>query len=277
VAFKKLFIIVGICTIFIEILCGYLYFQRSWEKGSAIQWLSKRVYDKTFEAPKIKTAVDKHKYKQLFERFVLTVGLETQVIVVYIPEFNTPEILHKEFYRSLTDEHGAIFIDMSEDFSQFEETMLYLLPSDTHPSPMAHKLIAKKLSLVLPDKELCTLSNLNDPMTGPLPANVNQLRQYNGLGYKVITNDFGFRNIPRAKSNESCTMVAIGDSFTFGTGVNTNQTYVSNLNERLNEHCVLNAGVPGAGIEESLSTLEGLGKSSTPCSVILQVLDSDIL
>jgi hypothetical protein len=49
------------------------------------------------------------------------------------------------------------------------------------------------------------------------------------------------------------------------------------LNEKLSQRYVLNAGVPGTGIEQALTTLTFLGKNITPCSVILQVLDSDIL
>ena len=85
----------------------------------------------------------------------------------------------------------------------------------------------------------------------------------------------GVREYPLAKG-EHTRIVVIGDSYTFGEGVNDDQTFAAGL-ERMVEHCeVLNLGVHGYGTDQQLLRLELDGLKYRPDIVLLGYYEDDV-
>lgn len=85
----------------------------------------------------------------------------------------------------------------------------------------------------------------------------------------VSTNSFGFRNAPISPLKSSKRIMVLGDSRTFGWGVNESETYCSYLNTFLKNTEVLNLGVPGYNILKGKDLLEKWYPFFKPDLVIL--------
>lgn len=70
-------------------------------------------------------------------------------------------------------------------------------------------------------------------------------------------------------------IVAVGDSFTFGNGVEVHQTFPSLLERRLAAEAI-NLGVPGYGVDQQLLMLESRGLGFQPDVVLLGLHTPDI-
>ena len=87
-------------------------------------------------------------------------------------------------------------------------------------------------------------------------------------------NSHGLRDVefPLSKPPNTYRIAALGDSFTYGGGITSGETYVkqleSMLNDRLGEHGVryevLNAGVPGFNTQQELIHLQEVGLQFSP-------------
>ena len=85
----------------------------------------------------------------------------------------------------------------------------------------------------------------------------------------------GVREYPLAKGTDT-RIVVIGDSYTFGEGVNDDRTFAAGL-ERMVEHCeVLNLGVHGYGTDQQLLRLELDGLKYRPDIVLLGYYEDDV-
>ncbi len=101
-------------------------------------------------------------------------------------------------------------------------------------------------------------------------------------GYVVSINPAGFRDraYPLEKTADTYRILVLGDSFTFGEGVNNNETYTEVLELLLNQHSritlfeVLNLGIGGAGTDSEYLILQRYSTYS-PELVILQTLHND--
>jgi hypothetical protein len=102
------------------------------------------------------------------------------------------------------------------------------------------------------------------------------------LDYQYTVNSQGFRS--RAdiglKSPHSKRILFVGDSFTFGVGVNDSATYPARVEARLRRWCgapveSINAGVGGFGTSHELSFLQHYGWRLDPDVVVLGFLTSD--
>lgn len=93
---------------------------------------------------------------------------------------------------------------------------------------------------------------------------------YREYRYHVTTDKNGFRRTLPYALNDAAhyRIILLGDSQTFGAGVNDNQTFASLLSTRLNQ-AVLNAGVPGYNNIEELQQARILLKQHQPELVIL--------
>jgi len=96
----------------------------------------------------------------------------------------------------------------------------------------------------------------------------------------IRTNGIGLREDAEIGPKQPGTyrILAIGDSFTMGVGVNGPETFVELLEDRLNEasfggmkYEVINAGVPGFNINQEIITLDERGRELMPDLVVLGI------
>ncbi len=90
------------------------------------------------------------------------------------------------------------------------------------------------------------------------------------------------KNIDIAKNPNIYRIVAIGDSFTFGLGVNTRESYPSQIEKYINEVClnefeVLNLGVGGYDIRYAVERFKVKGKKYDPDLVLWLFIDDNFL
>ncbi len=93
--------------------------------------------------------------------------------------------------------------------------------------------------------------------------------------YKVDAR--GFRE-SLGQNADAPLVVVVGDSFTFGLGVNNGETYIDRLNDQVASYRVLNAAVPGYAPEQSLLVAENLVPLLKPDSLLFVVyLGNDLI
>ncbi|OGW83294.1 MAG: hypothetical protein A2Z83_04610 [Omnitrophica bacterium GWA2_52_8] len=91
---------------------------------------------------------------------------------------------------------------------------------------------------------------------------------------EIHTNAAGFRgerNYAENKNSGGPRILAVGDSFTFGFGVADSETFSRRLEERNPALEVLNAGVPGYGIDQVLMLYREIGRKYHPDVVLVDV------
>ena len=133
------------------------------------------------------------------------------------------------------------------------------------------------------------IGNENDPFLGyKLKKNFFQL--YDGDIIKlertttIETNSFGIRDrefqVP--KPNNTVRIIILGDSFTFGLGVELNETYAKILEDKLNKletektYEVLNFGVPGYNTTQEIEFFKLYGIQFEPDIIILAYTGDDL-
>jgi hypothetical protein len=136
-----------------------------------------------------------------------------------------------------------------------------------------------------------------DPQTGPIVQIEARLGEqsiptrrlkpdYQGFfGFPLRTNHLGMRGGPisKAKPKDTLRILCLGDSVTFGLGVDEESTFVALLERQLNERSgarhteVLNGAVPGWGGMDELLYLRDEGMSLEPDVVLLVFIPNDIL
>lgn len=105
-----------------------------------------------------------------------------------------------------------------------------------------------------------------------------------GKVYHIETNEEGLRDEPfREKPpKDTYRILVIGDSYTFGWGVNKSNRYTELLENRLNnyhnrDYQIINAGIPGWGMKDYYTFLEERGTSYHPDMVIIGVVGNDFI
>jgi len=101
----------------------------------------------------------------------------------------------------------------------------------------------------------------------------------------IKINSYGFRDYeyPINKPDNSFRIVVLGDSYTFGWGIELNETYSKVLERLLNErdndlkYEVLNFGVPGYNAAEKVEMLKYSAMKFDPDLIIFQYLIDDII
>jgi lysophospholipase L1-like esterase len=101
----------------------------------------------------------------------------------------------------------------------------------------------------------------------------------------IKINSYGFRDYEYTvvKPSNTFRIVALGDSYTFGHGVELNETYSKVLERLLNKrndgwrYEVLNFGVPGYNAAEKVEILASKATKFEPDLVIFQYLNDDIV
>lgn len=120
-----------------------------------------------------------------------------------------------------------------------------------------------------------------------MPANYGPVEKVTSeLSFQVQTNSYGLRDVEIGpKAPGVIRLLVLGDSFTWGDGVNLDDTYVKQLEKLLNERCgrarsssyqVINAGVPEWGPAQMWLYLKDYGVRFQPDLVLLGLFDLDI-
>ncbi len=98
----------------------------------------------------------------------------------------------------------------------------------------------------------------------------------------VKINKYGYRgeNFEIKKDNSTLRILTLGDSFTFGWGLNEDQTYPYYLQEILKNKCskdieVINLGIPGFNAEDEKDLMLNFGYRLSPDYVLITFLGDD--
>lgn len=122
--------------------------------------------------------------------------------------------------------------------------------------------------------------------------NISQIHEANESGwvdywgtppFKVRTDSKGLRNteIPREKSENTTRVLILGDSFTFGHGVNKSDTYPEVAEDRINSELrsqeiqVINGGVSGYGMKDQYILLKERGLEYQPDIIVSTINRND--
>jgi len=270
-----------IFALIIELFSGYFYFQRSWEKGVATNWVYSRVMSHLGYEETISTSIPKQQYiNNIYNWISEAKKMNISVALLYIPMAISKKESKREFFKLLAQQQGIDFIDTKELLSEYKSNWIYNLPSDAHLTRLGHILVAKYVQSWLWNKSGYFSKNIDsielNQLKGPHPPSVNQVRLYQELAYHIETNSYGFRMSKPITQDNSSVVLMLGDSFTFGTGVNTVEAYPNILNQLFTDSLIVNAGLPGAGLEDELMIYRKFILAVKPQVVILQVLDNDV-
>lgn len=123
-----------------------------------------------------------------------------------------------------------------------------------------------------------------DPVTGHSLRPNRTIRDTSPGDFSVTytTNRFGFRyrDIAVEKPPGTLRILGVGDSFTFGVGVEQEQTFLAHLEDRLARTQlapveVVNCGASGWGTSNALTFLEGRGFAFNPDLILLGFFAND--
>jgi hypothetical protein len=95
--------------------------------------------------------------------------------------------------------------------------------------------------------------------------------------YYYTVNHYGYRGEPvdLAPSYDRPNIIVLGDSYTFGMGVNDGEEYAALLDAGLADYRVVNLGNPGWGLTQEIRRYYDLGTLYQPRAVILQFCSND--
>lgn len=99
----------------------------------------------------------------------------------------------------------------------------------------------------------------------------------NRWAFVYTTNRMGRRGpwVSPEEASDRPTVVALGDSFTFGVGVNDDDVYSARLRALLPDWVVVNGGLGGWGIDSQIKWYELQGRRWNPRAVVLQFTSND--
>lgn len=102
--------------------------------------------------------------------------------------------------------------------------------------------------------------------------------QGNRWVFKYTTNDLGRRGpyLPASEEYDTNNVVVLGDSFTFGFGVNNGEVFTDIMAEQLgSDYFVINGGMGGWGIDSQIKWFSKIGASYKPKYAVLQFTAND--
>lgn len=124
------------------------------------------------------------------------------------------------------------------------------------------------------------LYQTNQPLGGFIRADFDGTYHTSNFVMHVRTNDQGLRNpAPADAATAARRVLVVGDSFTFGWGVNNDQTFVARLQDELHGDgiAVMGAGMPGFGTGQETLLMRQLAPGFRPNVVVLSFTLNDFL
>jgi hypothetical protein len=133
---------------------------------------------------------------------------------------------------------------------------------------------------VVPQAELYPRYRYSERYGHELPPSTTIVHEMRGAWrFRYTTNEYGFRAAmpPITNRYDRPNVVLLGDSCTFGQGVNDGEEYSAALARRLGESArVVNLGVPGFGLTHEIRVFYEFGLLYQPAVVILQFHMNDV-
>jgi hypothetical protein len=108
-------------------------------------------------------------------------------------------------------------------------------------------------------------------------ASFNDEFQYETHTNKLHMRDFRDREHEDPTNTSKKVILALGDSFTFGTGVNIEKTFLAITEKNVDDTVILKAGVPGYNIYQYLTYLQHYGLHFKPDMVLINVFMNDLI
>lgn len=133
--------------------------------------------------------------------------------------------------------------------------------------------------LVFPQPELYPRFRYSERYGHLLPPSARIVNRRPGAWrFVYTTNEYGYRvSMPEISSRyDRPNVVVLGDSFTFGVGVNDGEEYPARLAKQLAEQAgIVNLGVGGFGLTQEIRTFYEFGLLFAPALVVLQFCGND--
>jgi len=114
-----------------------------------------------------------------------------------------------------------------------------------------------------------------DPLVGRIPQPGLSVRHPNGFTITIGENGTR-RNGQAAAVSSRPAVLAVGDSFAFGDGVDDEDSWPAIL-EQLSGRRVINAAVPGFGLDQVVLRAERLAEPYAPDTIIVSFIPHDVL
>ena len=135
---------------------------------------------------------------------------------------------------------------------------------------------------------MCFVQNDDPKITDRLIPNCE--KEFNGnvamlnrtTHIKINSDGFRDREFSVEKPNSTFRIIFLGDSFTFGIGIESNETFPKLLENKLNEvkngksYEVMNFGVPGYNTLDEIQFFKDVGLKYNPNMVVVGFIDNDI-
>ena len=135
------------------------------------------------------------------------------------------------------------------------------------------------VGIIAPQKTLFPRYVESDEYPVELPANSRLVASQGRLwNFVYTTNELGRRGafIPKAERYDTVNAVFLGDSFTFGAGVQDGEVYTEVVSMILGpEYAVVNGGMGGWGIDSEIKWYYRVGREYQPRFVVLQFTAND--
>jgi GDSL-like lipase/acylhydrolase family protein len=141
-------------------------------------------------------------------------------------------------------------------------------------------LLEAAVRFVAPQPQLYPRFRYSERFGHELPTSTTMVHEKSGAWrFTYTTNEYGFRASmpPITNRYDRPNVVVLGDSCTFGQGVNDGEEYSALLARRLDGRAtVVNLGVPGFGLTHEIRTFYEFGLLFQPALVLLQFYQNDL-
>jgi hypothetical protein len=215
-----------------------------------------------------------------------TQQIQSKLVVLYVPTGNFLDEMdivdaNRVFYTDLCSKYGIDWIDMTQTIAHYPPDVVTLLPEDGHLSRFGCHLVAAEIAARLANHfeyRAATHWAARPTLLGDHRPGMRALRSsYPSMPYQVVTNRQGLRmthevTFPKTRQR----ILVLGDSVTFGSFLNNQDTYPELLNRLFPDKEFINAGVEGYTITDEVALFRDRAKYVEPDITVLQVLDNDI-